>query len=376
MVEDSTNQRIMRLTPLGAVLALIEQRVGAVAPRKSALALARGRILAEDVAATALPARAMALRDGYAVMADEVADAGPYSPIAFAAMPRRVDVGAPLPGGTDAILPLDAVILRGGRAETTAAVASGEGVLAAGDDATPRTPLRRAGEQLRDIDVAVLRAAGVADVMVREPRIGVACVGTVPTPVIDAAYAFLTGTVSANGAKPSEAAGLKSALADQQTDAVIAIGGTGSGRNDHAVQTLARLGRVEAHGVAVSPGETAAFGFVGERPVLLIPGRIDAVLAVWFLIGRHLAAKLAGGSVTPASALLPLKRKITSTIGMTELVPVRCADGMAEPLDVGLSVVDGADAQRRLDCRSGRQRRFCGRDAGCRATVVLIEIWP
>lgn len=335
MVEDSTNQRIMRLTPLGAVLALIEQRVGAVAPRKSALALARGRILAEDVAATALPARAMALRDGYAVMADEVADAGPYSPIAFAAMPRRVDVGAPLPGGTDAILPLDAVILRGGRAETTAAVASGEGVLAAGDDATPRTPLRRAGEHLRDIDVAVLRAAGVADVMVREPRIGVACVGTVPTPVIDAAYAFLTGTVSANGAKPSEAAGLELALADQQTDAVIAIGGTGSGRNDHAVQTLARLGRAEAHGVAVSPGETAAFGFVGERPVLLIPGRIDAVLAVWFLIGRHLAAKLAGGSVTPASALLPLKRKITSTIGMTELVPMGCADGMAEPLTSG-----------------------------------------
>ena len=40
----------------------------------------------------------------------------------------------------------------------------------------------------------------------------------------------------------------------------------------HAVQTLARLGRVEAHGIAVSPGETAAFGFVGERPVLLIPG--------------------------------------------------------------------------------------------------------
>ena len=118
---------------------------------------------------------------------------GPIRPIAFAAMPRRVDVGAPLPGGTDAILPLDAVILRGGRAETTAAVASGEGVLAAGDDATPRTPLRRAGEHLRDIDVAVLRAAGIADVMVREPRIGVACVGTVPTPVIECGVRYSYG---------------------------------------------------------------------------------------------------------------------------------------------------------------------------------------
>ncbi len=33
--------------------------------------------------------------------------------------------------------------------------------------------------------------------------------------------------------------------------------------------------------------------------------------------------------------MLPLKRKVTSTIGMTELVPVRCAGGMAEPLASG-----------------------------------------
>ena len=33
--------------------------------------------------------------------------------------------------------------------------------------------------------------------------------------------------------------------------------------------------------------------------------------------------------------MLPLKRKVTSTIGLTELVPVRCADGVAEPLGSG-----------------------------------------
>ena len=37
--------------------------------------------------------------------------------------------------------------------------------------------------------------------------------------------------------------------------------------------------------MALSPGETAAFGFVGERPVLLIPGRLDAALAVWLMSG-------------------------------------------------------------------------------------------
>jgi molybdopterin biosynthesis enzyme len=33
--------------------------------------------------------------------------------------------------------------------------------------------------------------------------------------------------------------------------------------------------------------------------------------------------------------MLPLKRKVTSTIGLTELIPVACAGGMAEPLASG-----------------------------------------
>ncbi|MGA8357825.1 MAG: molybdopterin-binding protein, partial [Xanthobacteraceae bacterium] len=87
--------------------------------------------------------------------------------------------------------------------------------------------------------------------------------------------------------------------------------------------------------IAVAPGETAAFGFAGERPVLLMPGRIDAALALWLLIGRRLVAKLAGGGVADTPTVMPLKRKATSTIGMTELIPVSCADGMAEPLASG-----------------------------------------
>jgi molybdopterin biosynthesis enzyme len=69
--------------------------------------------------------------------------------------------------------------------------------------------------------------------------------------------------------------------------------------------------------------------------VLLIPGRIDATLAIWLLIGRFLIAKLAGGSVEDALAMLPLRRKVTSTIGLAELIPVACSGGMAEPLASG-----------------------------------------
>ena len=128
---------------------------------------------------------------------------------------------------------------------------------------------------------------------------------------------------------------LEPALGDPETDAVIAVGGTGSGRRDAASIRWRGSASVEVHGIAVSPGETAAFGFVGAKPVLLVPGRLDAALAIWLLIGRHLVAKLAGGSVEDWPVTLPLKRKVTSTIGLTELVPVSCAGGMAEPLASG-----------------------------------------
>ena len=48
----------------------------------------------------------------------------------------------------------------------------------------------------------------------------------------------------------------------------------------------------------LTPGETAAFGFAGSRPVLLLPGRLDAALAVWLTLGRRLLARLAGGDAS------------------------------------------------------------------------------
>jgi molybdopterin molybdotransferase len=336
MALDSSIQRISRLTPLRAIIALIEARVGATAPRQCAPAQGLGATLAADVVVSERPPHPIALRDGFAVAATAIADAGPYAPMPFASPPRRVDAGEALPPGTDSIAPLDAVTLQGDRAAAIAAVAPGEGVLPAGGDAASAAPLRRAGERLRAVDIAVMAAAGVTDLTIRSPRLRIACGSTPAAPLIEAASVMLARLVTgAGGIVLRDESSLEAALADDQADAVVAIGGTGSGRNDSSVQTLARLGRVAAHGIAMSPGETAAFGFAGTRPILLIPGRLDAVLAVWLLIGRHLLAKLAGGNIDDMPAMLPLKRKVTSAIGLAELMPVRCADGMAEPLGSG-----------------------------------------
>jgi len=52
-------------------------------------------------------------------------------------------------------------------------VAAGEGVLAAGGDCAAGKVLRAAGQRVRDSDVAVFAAAGVARVSIREPRVSI-----------------------------------------------------------------------------------------------------------------------------------------------------------------------------------------------------------
>jgi len=174
MVPHSETQRIARLTPLSEVFARIEALVRPVSSRGAAPSAALGRTLAEDIVSAGRPAAALALRDGWAVSSDALADASSYAPAPFAAVPPRVDVGEPLPATADAVAPLDAVIVRDGRAEAIAPVTPGEGALPAQADAAAGAPLRRAGERLRPIDVAILAALGVERVVIREPRVRVA----------------------------------------------------------------------------------------------------------------------------------------------------------------------------------------------------------
>jgi molybdopterin biosynthesis enzyme len=188
---------------------------------------------------------------------------------------------------------------------------------------------------LRVTDLAAFSAAGIARITVREPRIRVLPVRG--SGIISAAARLVTEDIERRGGAArldDSGRGLGVAMAAESADAIVAIGGTGSGRNDNSVQTLVREGSLAIHGVALTPGETGALGFVGIRPVLLLPGRLDAALALWLVVGRRLLDRLAASksSENEPTEILPLARKVTSTVGLAELVPVRRNAGEVEPL--------------------------------------------
>jgi molybdopterin molybdotransferase len=327
-----SSQAISRLTPLAEVLAMADACVKPVAPRTIDVALAAGRTLAGDAVVHARPNAATALADGWAMNADETQGAGSYAPALLMRAPQRVETGQPMPPDTDGVAPFDAVRLGRDRAEALSPVNPGESVLPAGGDCDPAIPLRRAGERLRLTDLAAFAAAGLARISVREPRIHVLPVRG--NAIINAAARLVASDIERNGGAPRIETGrdLKLAFAADSPDGIVVIGGTGSGRNDTSVQLLAREGTLAVHGIAITPGETAALGFVGSRPVLLLPGRLDGALAVWLTIGRRLLARFAGGDDGEPAANVRLARKVSSPLGLAEFVPVRRSGDTAEPL--------------------------------------------
>jgi molybdopterin molybdotransferase len=364
-----TNQLIARLTPLADVLAAIDALAKPVPAREIDIVEAAHCVLAQDVSAALRPAAPIALQDGFAVRAEEVADAGAYAPAHLAKLPARVESGDEMPSDTDAVAPLDVVTIRGGIAEAVSAVAPGEGMLPAGGDVDPAKPLREAGERVRNTDISVFMAADVACVSVRAPQVRI--VTAREDLRLLPAVQLICRDCAAQGGRAIvvNGADLVDALSESD-DALVIVGGSGSGVRDRSVAALAEKGRVVVHGVGLSPGESAALGEANRRPVLIVPGRLDAALVVWLTLGRRLLVRLADGGDSEPAFSATLSRKVASAVGMAEFIPVRRSGEGVEPLAtkyLPLSVLTRADGWILVPAESE------GYPAG---TEVAVRAWP
>jgi molybdopterin molybdotransferase len=339
--------------PLDQALTALRAATRPVAPQQVRPHEATGRVLAAPLrASTPLPAIAVALRDGWAVAAGDVVGASSYSPIVVAAPPPWIETGRPMPAGSDGVLPPDGLLAQGGVIEIIASIAPGEGVRNAGADAVAGAVLREAGERLRPIDAVLALAAGIEHVSIREPRVQIL---TLPRePLLDTTGELLERLVAGAGARvermrlPSRDAGaIAAALLAHDADFLAVVGGTGFGQEDHAGEVLAASGSLIAHGIALRPGETAGCGLVGATPVILVPGRLEAGLAATLALVLPCLDHTMGATRSVPTVSGPLTRKISSTVGMTEIVLLRRSGPGLEPLAVGdltLSAIAGAEA--------------------------------
>ena len=67
----------------------------------------------------------------------------------------------------------------------------------------------------------------------------------------------------------------------------------------------------------------------------MLPGRLDGALAAFLVVGEPLLARLTRLAAREPGTPVRLARKIVSTVGMAEVVPVRRAGEGVEPLASG-----------------------------------------
>jgi molybdopterin molybdotransferase len=328
------------LTTLETASALLLDGVHGVAPVETALSDAIGGVAAElPKLAAGLPPFDIAMTDGWAMCARDLAGVSSYAPLPLTAPPVWVEAGERLPDGCDCVIDESSVERSGPLSQVIAEAIPGEGVRRAGEDFVANGAMLPAGRQVMAADLIVLRAAGRDSMPLRRPHVQVVGVPAgdgrnVSVDLITALAREAGARVTLSVAPTRDAGAIASVVGNGPRDLLLLVGGSGVGRGDAAVAALATCGKVAAHGLALQPGRTAAVGRIGATPVVVVPGAPASALSVWFALARPALDRLALHKPR-AATIKPLARKIASPIGFAELVLLKATDGQWMPLAAG-----------------------------------------
>lgn len=367
-----------------AAIAWVEAVAHSMGKENVPLPTARGRVLAEPIyAARPIPADDRARLDGFAVQASASLGAGAYNPVRLPLI--AIAASEALPVGTDAVIPIEMAEADGQASiEVVEAVTAGDNVEQQGAVAMIGTMLAPAGTRLTARHIGLLMSAGLSDIpVVCRPRVRLLVVKpTQPDafddsdgPMICAAIARDGGIIGEYQTVDRDQMTIRAALLEPDAEIVLVIGGTGPGRDDHSAAALEDAGELAIHGVALLPGETTGLGRSGDgTPIILLPGAPAACLWSYELFAGRAIRRLGGRhpNLPYRSQEMITVRKIASSIGMTEICPVRCAgDESVEPRPsfVETGLMAAVDADGFVIVPHGSE----GYPQGARITVYLYD---
>ncbi len=331
-----------------------------------ALGASAGRVLSEDtISLTDLPAFNRAAMDGFAVRSADTRGAGPMAPI-YLENARKVRTGMAVPEGFDAVLMLEDGSLRGNVLEVTAEVHPYKNISRTGEDIRRGDVVLKEGHMIRPPDIALLAALGFEEVAVySKPRVAVIPTGGELVPrgarPLQPGEAYETnglmarlyvekwgGVALQSDIVPDDPSQIRTAIeSNRDKDMIVIIGGTSVGEKDYAPRVLAEAGELFVHGVRVQPGKPTAFGAVGGKPVVCLPGYPVAALSDLYLFVRPALKKIAHLRDDPPKVTARLAGKVASKAGYLSIVRVALKDGEAMPIMVSgagiLSSVAHAD---------------------------------
>ncbi|WP_339463005.1 molybdopterin molybdotransferase MoeA [Pseudomonas sp. EA_105y_Pfl2_R69] len=327
------------LRPVDQAIAELLARAPVPPPvERVALGQALGRVLAEPLHAPfAVPAWDNSAMDGYALRAADLPDAGGCLPLAgriaagdaaAQALPAghavRIFTGAPLPPGADSVVMQEHCQLEEGRVWLPP-VQGGEHVRRRGEELAAGTRVLSAGQRLRPQELGLLASFGIDRVAVyRRLRVGLLSSGNElrepgealqPGQIYNANRYSLAGVLSSLGLEvqdyeimADELAASRDALslAASEWDMLITSGGVSVGEEDHLKQAIRELGELHLWRLAIQPGKPLAFGEVGGKPWIGLPGNPAAALITALVVARPFLLRAQGcQDVLPQPLRLP-----------------------------------------------------------------------
>jgi molybdopterin biosynthesis enzyme len=326
------------LIPLDDALAALLDGLKPVAPIDLPIAEVLGSVSAEVLLSGPVPASDLAVSDGWAFCARDLVGASSYSPLPLAGPAAWVEAGDCMPKGSDCVVDSDLVELSGSMFQVLGEALPGQSVRRAGADIGEGGLTIAAGRRLRALDVMLARAAGLKKLAIRRPRLRLINIPATEGHAITAE--FIAESARAVGADViysraggREASSIAQAFDRERCDLMITVGGTGIGRTDATVEAVTMRGTLIAHGIAVQPGRTTAIGMVDNIPVIALPGAPDQALAAWWTLALPVLDRLSGR--LQRTKTLPLARKISSSVGIADIVLLRKIDGAWMPLAIG-----------------------------------------
>ena len=292
---------------------------------------ALGRVLAEPVVAgREIPPWDNSSMDGYALRAADTETASQEHPVTLPVVGEvaagrvaareigpgqacRILTGAPLPPGSDSVVPQEEVSRDGGHVSLRRPVQRGAYVRPRGEDIRSGDRILEAGSVLRPAALGVLAALGHARVSVcRRPTVGRALHGDElvdpgsplgPGQIPDSNTYSLCGLVVEAGAIPLSlgiARDRREELVERfrrglEANVLVSSAGVSVGDRDFVREAVKALGaRLDFWKVNMRPGKPLTFGRIGECLFFGLPGNPVSSMVTFELFVRPVLRRLGG----------------------------------------------------------------------------------
>lgn len=289
------------------------------------LADAAGRVVAEDVAATApLPPFPSSAVDGYAVRASdggrklsilgESAAGRPFDGTVAPGTAARILTGGVVPDGADCVVMVEDVELMGDQVVVPDRLTPGVNFHRPGADLAPGDVILRAGTLLGAAEIGIAAATGRARLRVRRrPRVALMSTGDELVEVgktpgrgqipdsnrwaLLAALREAGADVEVLGIAPDEAGALRGFVTEAlgRADALVTSGGVSVGTHDLVKPLLESLGTVHVGRVKLKPGKPFTFATLdGGKVAFGLPGFPVSSLVTFEVFVRPALRKMQG----------------------------------------------------------------------------------